>query len=78
MTTTWGAHPGNDLYDIQSGTGVTSNVLMFERPEKSVVRSPFRLSPDPSALSSRSVREIGQGMVDMQYGPAAWKVLGLV
>jgi hypothetical protein len=78
MTTTWGAYPGNDIYDIQSGIGVTSNVLMFEHPEKSVVRSPFRLSRDPFSLSSRTVREIGKIMADMQYRPSVSKVPRLV
>jgi acyl-CoA reductase-like NAD-dependent aldehyde dehydrogenase len=74
MTTTWGAYPGNDIYDIQSGIGVTSNVLMFEHPEKSVVRSPFKLFRDPFALSSRTVLETGKIMADMQYRPTVWKV----
>jgi acyl-CoA reductase-like NAD-dependent aldehyde dehydrogenase len=78
MTTTWGAYPGNDIYDIQSGMGVTSNVLMFEHPEKSVVRSPFSLSPDPVALTSRTVREFGKRMADIQYRPTVWKVPGYV
>jgi hypothetical protein len=78
MTTTWGAYPGNDIYDIQSGIGVTSNVLMFEHPEKSVVRSPFRLFRDPFSLSSRTVREIGKMMADIQYRPAVSKVPRLV
>ena len=76
MTTTWGAYPGNDIYDIQSGIGVTSNVLMFEHPEKSVVRSPFRLSPNPFALSSRTVRQFAKNMADFQYKPSVWKVPG--
>jgi acyl-CoA reductase-like NAD-dependent aldehyde dehydrogenase len=74
MTTTWGAYPGNDIYDIQSGIGVTSNVLMFARPEKSVVRSPFKLSRDPFALASRSVREFAKSMADIQYNPTLLKL----
>jgi acyl-CoA reductase-like NAD-dependent aldehyde dehydrogenase len=76
MTTTWGAYPGNDIYDIQSGIGVTSNVLMFEYPEKSVVRSPFRLSPDPFALTSRTAREFVKKMADIQYRPTVLKLPG--
>jgi hypothetical protein len=78
MTTTWGAYPGNDIYDIQSGIGVTSNVLMFEHPQKSVVRSPFRLSRDPFSLSSRTLHEIGKVMADIQYRPTVSKVPRLV
>jgi hypothetical protein len=76
MTTTWGAYPGNNIYDIQSGIDVTSNVLMFEYPEKSVVRSPFRLSPDPFALTSRTAREFVKKMADIQYRPTVLKLPG--
>ncbi len=78
MTATWGAYPGNDIYDIQSGIGVTSNVLMFEHPEKSVVRSPFKLSPDPFALTSRTVREFAKKMADIQYNPTVLKLPGFL
>ena len=78
MTTTWGAYPGNDIYDIQSGIGVTSNVLMFEYPEKTVIRSPFKLSPDPFALTSRTVREFAKRMADIQYRPSVLKLPGLL
>jgi acyl-CoA reductase-like NAD-dependent aldehyde dehydrogenase len=78
MTTTWGAYPGNDIYDIQSGIGVTSNVLMFEYPEKSVVRSPFRLSLDPFSLTSRTVREFSKKLADIQYKPSVWKLPGFI
>ncbi|MHB8220221.1 MAG: aldehyde dehydrogenase family protein [Acidimicrobiales bacterium] len=46
-TTTWGAFPGHRATDIQSGTGVVGNAYMFDRPEKSVVRGPFRSRPKP-------------------------------
>jgi len=46
-SSTWGAYPGHDLYDIQSGVGVVHNTLMFSRAQKSVVRSPFRAWPKP-------------------------------
>jgi aldehyde dehydrogenase (NAD(P)+) len=39
--TTWGAFPGHTPSDIQSGVGVVHNSLMFDRPQKSVVRAPF-------------------------------------
>ena len=46
-TTTWGAYPGHPRTDIQSGTGVVGNAAMFDRPQKSVVRGPFRSRPKP-------------------------------
>lgn len=46
-TSPWGAHPGHSRTDIGSGTGFVHNPLMFDRVEKSVVRSPFRARPKP-------------------------------
>ncbi len=45
--TPWGAHPGHARTDIGSGIGFVHNPLMFERVEKTVVRSPFRAFPKP-------------------------------
>ena len=45
--TPWGAHPGHPRNDIGSGAGFVHNPLMFERVQKSVVRSPFRAWPHP-------------------------------
>ena len=44
----WGAFPGNSSEDIQSGTGVVHNALLFGRPQKNVIRAPFR--PFPRSL----------------------------
>ena len=44
----WGAFPGNSSDDIQSGTGVVHNALLFGRPQKNVIRAPFR--PFPRSL----------------------------
>jgi aldehyde dehydrogenase (NAD(P)+) len=46
---TWGAFPGHTYADIQSGVGIVHNALLFDRPEKSVVRGPFR--PFPRSLA---------------------------
>ena len=51
-TTTWGAYPGQPVTDIQSGTGVVGNALMFDRPEKSVVTGPFRSVPGPPSFAT--------------------------
>lgn len=42
---TWGAFPGHTPDDIQSGHGVVHNGLMLARPERTVVRGPFRPFP---------------------------------
>ena len=37
----WGAFPGHTPDDIGSGVGVVHNVLMFDKPEKTILRSWF-------------------------------------
>jgi aldehyde dehydrogenase (NAD(P)+) len=39
--TPWGAYPGHSRNDIRSGAGVAHNSLLFDKPQKSVVRQPF-------------------------------------
>ena len=39
--TPWGGYPDTDIYDVQSGIGFVNNPLMFDRPQKSVVYTPF-------------------------------------
>ncbi len=41
----WGAYPGSSLDDVQSGIGVVHNALLFDHPQKSVVKAPFRPFP---------------------------------
>ncbi|MBW3578251.1 MAG: aldehyde dehydrogenase family protein [Actinobacteria bacterium] len=47
FSTPWGAYPGHELHDIQSGRGVVHNTYLFDQPQKSVVRGPFRVWPRP-------------------------------
>ncbi len=47
MITPWGAYPGNEPHDIQSGAGFVNNPLMFDRPQKSVVKAFFDPLIDP-------------------------------
>jgi aldehyde dehydrogenase (NAD(P)+) len=41
----WGAYAGNSVEHIQSGSGVVHNSLMLDRPQKNVLRAPFRPFP---------------------------------
>ena len=45
--TPWGAYPGNELHDIQSGIGFVNNPLMLDRVQKSVIYSDFAPLVDP-------------------------------
>ena len=69
-STTWGAFPGHELGDIQSGRGVVGNTCMFDRPQKSVVRSPFRISPKPSwFITNRQQHELHRRLARFEAGP---------
>jgi len=48
VTPTWGAFPGHKRKDIRSGKGVVHNTFMFDSPQKSVLRGPFRVFPRPA------------------------------
>lgn len=66
-STSWGAYPGHDIYDIQSGTGVVHNTLMFSRIQKSVVRSPFRAWPKPPwFVTHRTSRELSHQLTQFE------------
>ena len=43
----WGAYPGSEPSDIQSGCGMVHNTYLLEDVEKTVVRGPFRTPVPP-------------------------------
>lgn len=69
MTTPWGAFPGSDIYDIQSGIGKTYNFLMFARPEKSVVRAPFKRL-EPTEVTSKHAANLCRKLADFEGEPS--------
>lgn len=79
VTPTWGAFPGHRAEDIQSGTGVVHNAFLFDHPEKSVVRAPFRIRPTPAWFSDhRNLRELGRRLVAFEAKPSWGAFLGVV
>ncbi len=75
MTTSWGAFPGHDLYDIESGFGVVHNTLMFAKPQKSVLRAPFKTFPKPPwFLSHGNARNLGETLTDFETEPSVFKL----
>lgn len=76
MTSPWGAFPGHDIYDIQSGIGKTFNFLMFERPQKSVVRAPFRRL-DPLTVRAKRAAGFARRLAEFEASPSPWKLPGL-
>lgn len=78
VSPTWGAYPGHTAQDIQSGTGVVHNGFLFDHPEKSVVRAPFRIRPTPPWFSdNRNLLELGRRLVDFEAKPS-WEGLARV
>lgn len=75
-TTTWGAFGGHTIYDIQSGNGVVHNTLMFARPQKSVLRAPFRSAPTPTWFASEGAkgRKVFPKLVQFESAPSLFKV----
>ena len=51
----WGAYPGHARNDIQSGSGVVHNSLLFDRPQKTVVRAPFYPFPRGAAHGQAAI-----------------------
>lgn len=79
VSTPWGAYPGHDLFDIQSGTGVVHNTLMFDRVEKVVVRVPFRVWPKaPWFATHRTAHELGRLLTELEIDPSPAKLPKIV
>ncbi len=78
MTTPWGGYPGQDIFDVQSGVGMVNNVLMFEQPQKAVVRCPFNLYPEPVRATARHFDSFGRKLAMLEQSPALWRVPGLL
>jgi hypothetical protein len=52
---------------------------MLPRPEKSVLRGPFRQWPKPFVFAThRTVRQIGMRLAAFESSPSPWRLPGLV
>ncbi len=68
--TTWGAYPGHTYQDIQSGIGVVHNAFLFDKPEKSVIRGPFKVFPKPPwFVTNKKTHLIAPKLVDFEMNP---------
>ncbi len=78
-STTWGAYPGHPRTDIQSGIGVVGNSPMFDRPQKSVLRGPFRSRPKPPWFATAPDSfDVMRRFVAFEAEPSAAKIPGLL
>ncbi len=74
----WGAFPGADVADIQSGTGKMSNPLMLPHPQKSILRGPFRPLAGPFLVDAHHVVETSRALVQLEQAPSLWRLLRLM
>lgn len=77
--TTWGAYPGHPLDDIRSGNGVVHNALMFDQPQKSVIRAKFKLTPIPPWFVTRGkvASNVFRQLADLEAQPSLARVPGI-
>jgi hypothetical protein len=75
---TWGAYPGNPLENIRSGRGVVHNASLFDHPQKSVVRGPFRMWPTPVWFADhKNLLELGKLATEFESAPSWLKLPGV-
>lgn len=87
---TWGAFPGHPLDNIESGAGVVHNALLIARPERTVVRGPFRpaprsilhgewtLTPKPAwFVNNRTAATTGKRLTKLSVAPSLRRLPGV-
>ncbi len=83
----WGAFPGHTLDDVVSGVGFVHNALLFDRPERTIVRGPFRPFPrsilaremtllpkPPWFVTNRTQDRVGRLLTAFEYRPSWLKL----
>lgn len=79
VSTTWGAYPGHTKEDIGSGIGVVHNTYMFDKPQKSVIRGPFTVTPKPAWFANnRTAHELGRKLTEFNAAPTPRGLLSLL
>jgi len=75
----WGAFPGHTLDAIGSGIGVVHNTLMFSRPQKSVLRGPFVVTPKPPwFVGHRKAHCVAERLTAYEARPSMWRIPAIV
>jgi acyl-CoA reductase-like NAD-dependent aldehyde dehydrogenase len=76
---TWGAYPGNTLANVRSGIGVMHNTMLFDHPQKSIVRGPFRMWPKPVWFADhRTLHLVGRLATVFEADPSVARLAPLV
>ena len=88
---TWGAYPGETIYNLRSGIGVVHNSFLFDKPQKTItyggfypfprawLKGEFHLLPKPVWFLDHShALTVSQKIVDFEANPRWWKLGSLV
>ncbi|MCB1041709.1 MAG: aldehyde dehydrogenase family protein [Acidobacteria bacterium] len=74
-STPWGAFPGHESHDVQSGQGVVHNALMLDRPQKTVIRGPFKIWPlAPWFVNHPNPLPLARSLTYFQLRPKWWGI----
>jgi len=77
-STTWGAYPGHTLTEIGSGIGVVRNARLIDRPQKTVLRSPFTmLLKPPWFVTHRNSHRVLSRAAALDADPHWWRLPGV-
>ncbi len=78
-TMPWGGHPSATLGNVQSGIGWVHNTFMLEGIDKSVVRGPIIVRPNPAWFyNNHNGEKMGPRLVSIENKPSLLKLPGLV
>ena len=70
MSPAWGAYPGGQLQDVQSGIGEVHNTYLLDQVEKVVLQSPLTLTPKPVWFSThRCPQHVAWRLLDLYLHP---------
>jgi acyl-CoA reductase-like NAD-dependent aldehyde dehydrogenase len=69
MVAPWGGYPGSAITDIQSGNAKVGNYLMLHKPQKTVIRSPFRIKPYPFLGTAKNLHGFSKNLTEFQVNP---------
>ena len=79
VTPSWGAFPGHTIEDIRSGRGIVHNTFMFDNPQKSVMRGPFRVWPKPLwFIDNKAGATVGRKMTYFNADPSLMRLPGIL
>ncbi|MGB8331727.1 MAG: aldehyde dehydrogenase family protein [Polyangiales bacterium] len=79
VTPTWGAFPGHPTGDIRSGRDVVHNTYLFDKPQKSVLRGPFRVWPRPAwFIDNRHAAAVGRKITYFNADPSLTRLPGIL